>query len=79
MTQKCVLAHELVHVVRGDKGAQHPGVERLVDREAARLLIPCAEYALAERVYGPNRYRLAEELHVTQHTISAYQSLLAEC
>lgn len=76
VTQKCVLAHELVHVVRDDKGPQREAVEVLVNREAARLLISPSEYALAERVYGPNCYCLAEELSVTENTIRSYQSLL---
>lgn len=77
VTQKCVLAHELVHVRRRDEGPQSLRVERRVDEVAAALLVSPAEYAIVERVYGPHPARLAVELGVTRRTVEAYQRSLS--
>ena len=76
-TQKlCTLQHELIHVERGDNGAQASRIEAKIDEEAARRLISHTEYMLAEQMYGENRYVLARELDVTPAIIEAYQRAL---
>lgn len=74
--RRTALAHELVHARRGDDGHQGPDVERRVDQEAARLLISPVEYALAERIHGPNVAAIARELEVTVSMVEAYRQAL---
>lgn len=74
--RRTALAHELVHARRGDDGHQGPQVERRVNQATARLLISPIEYALAERIHGPNVAAIARELDVTQALVQAYVSLL---
>ena len=74
--QRCVLAHELVHVRRGDEGPQCQAVEALVDEKAALLLIRPAEYVVAESLVGPCPAALAGELDVTSRIVEAYQRVL---
>lgn len=69
--RRCTIAHETQHILRGPVGA---GVvareERLVDREAARLLIPLE--ALAEALlWSYDEYEVAEELWVDVATVRA--------
>ena len=75
--ERCTLAHEYVHAVRGHTGAQPDYVEARVDEEAARLLIDVEEYRQAERVYGSHPNVLAEELDVTPRYVIAFQRTLA--
>lgn len=72
--QQFTLAHEYVHARYGHDGHQSPHVEQRVDREAARLLISPADYALAERLVGCHPVALAEVLHVPAECVKAYQA-----
>lgn len=74
--RRCTLAHELVHVRRGDDGPQSPEIEALVDERASLSLIRATEYAVAEKLVGPHPGALAPELGVTQRTVEAYQRVL---
>ena len=74
--QRATLAHEYVHALRGHVGPQSASVERLVDREAARLLISPAEYALAEYMHEGNTVGIAEELGVPVWVVEAYRERL---
>ncbi|WP_461004603.1 M78 family metallopeptidase domain-containing protein [Trueperella pyogenes] len=71
-----VLAHEYVHALRGHDGPQSASMERCVDRQAARLLISPAEYALAERLHEGNAVGIAEELGVPVWVVVAYREVL---
>lgn len=71
-SQRATLAHEYVHALRGHDGPQEPHIEARVDREAARLLISPAEYALAERLHEGNAVGIAEELGVPAWVVAAY-------
>lgn len=71
-SQLATLAHEYVHALRGHDGPQSASMERYVDREAARLLISPAEYALAERLHEGNAVGIAEELGVPAWVVAAY-------
>lgn len=65
------LAHELAHHYYGD-GHQTPAVERRAWRWAARLLVPCDEYARAEQ-HHHSPGALAQHLGVTTEIIHALQ------
>lgn len=77
-SQRATLAHEYVHALRGHDGCQSASVERCVDRQAARLLISPAEYALAERLHEGNAVGVADELHLPTWTVDAYRQWLSE-
>lgn len=77
-SQRATLAHEYVHALRGHDGPQESHIERLVDRQAARLLISPAEYALAEYMHGTNVAAIADELHLPTWTVDAYRQWLSE-
>lgn len=70
------LMHEVVHYLRGDVGPQPPHVERMVDEQAARMLISEQEYAAAERMVGSEPGALAVELDVALNMVEAYQRFL---
>ncbi|WP_461004681.1 ImmA/IrrE family metallo-endopeptidase [Trueperella pyogenes] len=72
-SQLATLAHEYVHALHGHDGPQSASMERYVDREAARLLISPAEYALAERLVGCHPWALADELGVPVACVEAWQ------
>lgn len=74
--RRTTLAHELVHAKRGDDGHQSLEVERRVNQRAAKLLISPTEYALAERLHGPNVAAIARELEVTPAVVQAYAEIL---
>lgn len=71
--QRCVLAHEYVHALRGDTGLQSARVEELVEARAARLLISEVDYQVAEGLYGMDLGLIAEELHVSLNTLIAFR------
>ncbi|MEW6961591.1 ImmA/IrrE family metallo-endopeptidase [Trueperella pyogenes] len=71
-SQRATLAHEYVHALRGHDGPQSASMERCVDRQAARLLISPAEYALAEHLHEGNAAGIAEELGVPVWVVVAY-------
>lgn len=72
--KRCVLAHELVHVDRGDVQVAHIGPdgprmsrrqETAADREAARRLIALDDLAAAMRAHPSSPRDVAHELDVT--------------
>lgn len=67
------LAHEYVHALRGDDGHQPQTVERLVDRQAAQLLVSDEEYATAENIVGPDPRAIAIELDLPLWLIQAWK------
>ena len=72
---KSVLAHELGHAHYGDPPGHHGAHELRADRFAARLLISPADYAVAEKVYGPYPAAIAAELGVTVNILKSWQRL----
>lgn len=79
--QLCTLAHELAHHALGHAPTHDPVLaarqEALADRYAAELLISPAEYALAERLAGPDPVGIARELGVVSWVVKAYRRALA--
>lgn len=68
--RRCTLAHELIHLERGDTGACSPADEHAIDREVARRLIPLA--ALIEGIrWTLDPAELADELWVTDKILAA--------
>lgn len=74
--ERCVLAHELVHAAHRDPGCGPfwAKAERRARVETARLLVSPAEYALAERTYGPDPWLIANELGVTVQVITDWRT-----
>lgn len=77
--KRCTLVHELVHWSHGDQGfclnfAKDP--ERRTRLESAGILIDTPEYALLELEYGPDVWRIAEELELTPAIVRDYQNLV---
>lgn len=76
--QRETLAHEIGHHVHGHDwtAARHDKAadERAADTYAARLLISPAEYAIAERICGPNVRALARELNVSMLLVELWQA-----
>lgn len=71
--ERCVLAHELEHVLAGDAGcAGSRGVraELLADRRAARKLIGVTDFYRAMQ-WAADEHQLAEELQVTTWMVRA--------
>ncbi|MEW6934126.1 ImmA/IrrE family metallo-endopeptidase [Trueperella pyogenes] len=75
-SQRATLAHEYVHALCGHDGPQSAGVEQCVDRQAARLLISPAEYALAEYAHEGKTVGIAEDLGVPVWVVEAYRQAL---
>lgn len=74
VAKRCTLVHELVHWSHGDDRCGLP--EMRTRAETARLLISPTEYALAERMYDGNVWRIADELEVTLSLVSDYKEML---
>lgn len=74
--QKCTLAHEYAHALRGHDGEQPTHIETKTDEAAAALLIPASSYECAERLYSTDVYLIAEELGVCVWVVLAYRRLL---
>ena len=70
------LAHELIHVRRGDDGHKDKATEECVQRRAALLIISPLEYQLAEKLCDGNVIAIARELDVTPDIIRAYRQTL---
>lgn len=70
------LAHELIHIRRGDGGHKDKATEECVQRRAALLLVSPLEYQLAEMLYDGNTLAIARELDVTPDIIRAYRQVL---
>lgn len=74
--RRCTATHELVHAERGHQGACDRRLERKVDEEAARRLIPLD--ALAEALlWCVDEWELAEDLWVDQATVRVRLDTLA--
>lgn len=74
---RSTMAHELSHALWRDRPTanlrEHERRERRADAEAARDLISASEYALAEKLVGPDPGALAEELGVSKWVIEVWQ------
>jgi Zn-dependent peptidase ImmA (M78 family) len=71
--ERCVIAHELEHVLAGDMGcAGSRGVraELLADRRAARKLVAVSDFYRAAQ-WAADEHELAEELQVTTWMVRA--------
>ena len=73
-----VLAHELLHVQRGDNGHQNPDVEQAIDAHVAFLMVDPKAYAQAESLYETDTHAIAEELNLPEWVISAYERTCME-
>lgn len=75
--ERSVLAHELSHIIRGDKrsmfGHYDAKDERRADEMAAHMLINLHEYSIAEAKCGANLEGIAQELEVMDWIIEAYE------
>lgn len=77
--KRCALAHELVHWSHGDDGCDtrlYLRAERCTRRETAMMLVSPADYALAERVYESDIFRIAAELDVTRQIVDDYREMV---
>lgn len=71
------LAHEIGHALRGDVPTGtvfDQRAERAADHFAATYLISPVDYALAEKIHGPNPDALANELGVTTHLLEVWKT-----
>lgn len=66
--RRCTILHELLHIERGDRGCQNPAVERAIEHEAARLLIPI-DMLLSALQWSDHPTELADILWVDEPTI----------
>lgn len=70
--RRCVLAHELAHLERGQTTCQPDVVERAVDNHAARFLLPDIHDVAEALVWaGCRLHEAAEDLWVTEETLRA--------
>ena len=74
--RRCTLTHELIHLERGDTGHQSDKVERLVEREAARRLIPLDN--LLEVDWAQPLEKIADDLWVDEATLEVRLATLSE-
>ena len=74
--RRCTLTHELIHLERRDAGHQGDKVERLVEREAARRLIPFDN--LLEADWGQSLEKIADDLWVDEATLEVRLATLGE-
>ena len=74
--RRCTLTHELIHLERGDTGHQSDKVERLVEREAARRLIPFDN--LLEADWAQPLEKIADDLWVDEATLEVRLATLSE-
>ena len=75
--RRSTLAHELVHLDRGDTACQPARVEREVEEEAARRLIPLRRLVDA-LLWSQDEGELAEELWVDRSIVRARLDGLTE-
>lgn len=68
--RRCTLAHELIHLERGDTGECTPAVEHAIDREVARRLITIRALCTGIR-WTLDPAELADELWVTDKILAA--------
>lgn len=78
--ERSVLAHELAHMIRGDRrsifGHCNERDERKADEMAAHFLIDINEYESAESRCGTNIEAIAQELEVMDYLVEAYERTL---
>ena len=78
--ERSVLAHELMHAIRGDRrtmfGWYDRRDERLADEGAAHMLIDMRDYQLAEEKYGTRTNWIAQELDVIEDLVIAFERTL---
>ena len=74
--RRCTLTHELIHLERRDAGHQGDKVERLVEREASRRLIPFDN--LLEADWGQSLEKIADDLWVDEATLEVRLATLGE-
>lgn len=68
-----VLAHELLHVQRGDDGHQSEEIEQAIDAHVAFLMVDPQAYAEAEALFETDTWAISEELNLPQWVIEAYE------
>ncbi len=76
--QVVTLQHELIHALHDQNGTWDPDpqVEEMRTRtETALRLVSPYEYAIAERLYGPDPWCLADQLGLTVHVVRDWQQL----
>lgn len=73
--RRCTLAHELIHLERGDEGECPDATEAEIDREAARRLIPWERLLEAVR-WARGMDELADELWVSPKILHARTTAL---
>lgn len=78
--ERSVLAHELAHLIHGDRrtmfGYYDQRDERRADEWAAHFLIDIDEYSAAEARFGANVEAIAQELNVMGYLVEAYERTL---
>lgn len=79
--ERSVLAHELAHMIRGDRrsifGHYDAKDEARADEWAAHFLIDMSDYEAAEAKCGNKVDAIAEELDVMDDLVEAYERTLA--
>lgn len=68
--RRCAIEHEMIHLEAGDYCAQDDAVERRVEQEVSRRLIPW-EALKRESRWARSEAELAEELWVTEKVLRA--------
>lgn len=75
--ERSVLAHELAHMIRGDRrtmfGYYDARDERRADEWAAYFLIDIFDYRLSEEKCGANIEAIAQELNVMDYIVEALE------
>lgn len=78
--ERSVLAHELIHIIRGDQktmfGYYDERDERRADEQAAHMLIDFTEYRIAEEKCGNHVEGIALELGVIDWIVEAFERTL---
>lgn len=78
--ERSVLAHEIAHIIRGDRhtmfGYYDKRDERRADEWAALHLIDLIEYQIAEAKFGNNIEYIAQELNVMDWVVEAFERML---
>lgn len=78
--ERSVLAHELAHMIRGDRrtmfGFYDQRDENRADERAAHFLISMVEYSDAESRVGNHVEAIAQELEVMDYIVEAYERTL---
>ncbi len=70
--RRCTIAHETQHVLRGPVPKPYRArEERVVDRNAARLLLPNVEEIGEALAWAQDEYEAAEVLWVDEHILRA--------